>query len=274
MDPSHQIAPPQSTSIGRERRRSPRFGVRVAAKLTDASGHKTLRVASSWTIDLSIGGVKIEWPCCDDCGGYQDGSIHQLCVLKPYDSRMCNSLELSLCLELPDREVINVHGKISYVQRSPETHLENIGIEFTSFEGDGREQLARVLAETRNVLVVDNSVGTLGEQLAWIISGNGQAALYAPDCDKAIELLDCEEVDLIVAGVDEPDLEGPYVMHTLARVAPLTPVILVIPEGAQPPDDPVDCFAMVSQPFSHEQLEMLIEQSLGGEDGQHDHVNA
>jgi len=253
----------RSLPTGRERRRAPRFAVRLGAHVRDASGEKNLSVTETWTVGLSTGGACIEWPRCKPCTGYQVGSIHPLCVLKPFDNRLCSSRELSLCFDLPDGRQIAARGKVVYVLRPQGQPTEQLGIQFTAFDGDGQASLAEALRTAKKVLVVDNGVA-VGDQLTWRISGSGMAAVCAADCDEAVQQIQLDPFDLIVAAVGTPGIEAAYTVGRLRAAAPLVPVILVAAQGAVQPGEHLDCFGVLVEPFSPERLELMIQQALGG----------
>ncbi len=119
-----------------------------------------------------------------------------------------------------------------------------------------------MLRGVKKVLVVDNASG-LVDELTLRVSSVGYAAICATDCEEAARMIVADAPDLVVAGVAAPEMEGPYIINRLHEAAPALPVILVAPEGAQRPENDLNCFEMLCEPYAPVKLETAIDRAVG-----------
>jgi hypothetical protein len=116
-----------------ERRAWQRFPVQIHAKVQYATEMSSAIIFPGTTVNISGGGMCIEWTPCDQCQGYIPGDIHQNCIFSSYNNSRENSNILYISLFLSEEDVINLTARAVFVMKKG-GDKEYIGIAFINLD--------------------------------------------------------------------------------------------------------------------------------------------
>jgi DNA-binding NtrC family response regulator len=117
----------------------------------------------------------------------------------------------------------------------------------------------------KTVLVVDDERGWR-EMIEFNLVGYGYRALTAPDGQAALDILAGEKIDLVLADLRMPGMDGLALVAAIRKAAPALPVVLMTGHGeeerlaktmAEPPP-------LFKKPFSIDDLNRLVHRFVGG----------
>jgi CheY-like chemotaxis protein len=82
--------------------------------------------------DISQKGLSFEFVRCDICTGYEQGTVHPLCLFAKHAKRFQESHTLDFVLSISKNIVIEVQGRIAHVyQWADNPRTEKVGVMFT-----------------------------------------------------------------------------------------------------------------------------------------------
>ena len=125
-----------------EKRRYPRIPVQMTLKVK-VHGRSSAVFCNARIVNISRGGMCLEWTGCATCGGYLTGKIHPECIFSPYDLHADKSYNLMFTVKTPAGEILAFRGKAVYVYRYHEE--EQVGIAFTDMPEDVFDKLAAIV---------------------------------------------------------------------------------------------------------------------------------
>ena len=99
------------------------------------------------TLDLSLGGVRIERPMCELCTSHEEEGLHPECLLSP-ESRKTGD-PIGLTITLPNGDPMKLTGKIAHALLEKNKSREITGVEFSRLEGKQKTILEKILRENR-----------------------------------------------------------------------------------------------------------------------------
>ena len=111
----------------------------------------------------------------------------------------------------------------------------------------------------KQILVVDDET-TLCEVIARVLAEAGFEARCASDGQTALELVEQDGFDLVLADVTMPHLDGIDLVRRLRQRGHLLPIVLmsgVVDSVAQPD------ISFIRKPFELDQIVATVEQALG-----------
>ena len=116
-----------------ERRAWYRYPVQIHMKFFYGQSEKSKIIFPGTTVNISAGGLCIEWTPCETCSGYAPGAIDSNCVFSRYDISRSDSELLYLSLFLSEDDVINFTAKVVFVIKR-EDGTEYIGLSFVDLD--------------------------------------------------------------------------------------------------------------------------------------------
>jgi DNA-binding NtrC family response regulator len=126
--------------------------------------------------------------------------------------------------------------------------------------------------EDRSILVVDDEL-LIRDLLYDFFQGQGWSISVAENGEKALEILDTKEVDILLADIKMPDMDGMELTAEVRKTHPEIPVILMT--GYPSVDSAVAALRekvadYIIKPFNINQLFKVIESQVKAKlDGQH-----
>ncbi len=134
-----------------ERRAWTRYPVQMHLKFCYGDSEKSKIIFPGVAVNISMGGMCVEWTPCEECSGYQAGAIHPNCIFSRYDTKLPESESLLLSLFLSESEVVNLYTKVVFVIRKEDGH-EYLGLSFDEIDIDTKRQVEELI----NQLVATN----------------------------------------------------------------------------------------------------------------------
>ena len=99
-------------------------------------------------LDISTKGMAFEFNRCDVCTGYEEGTVHPLCLFAGNAARFENTEEVDLILNVNTNEILEVRGRIVHVFQWKEKIVsEKVGISFTRISEDARSVIDDYVSE-------------------------------------------------------------------------------------------------------------------------------
>jgi len=96
--------------------------------------------------DISQKGLSFEFVRCDICTGYEQGTVHPLCLFAKHAKRFQESHTLDFVLSISKDIILEVQGRIAHVYQwvdNPRT--EKVGVMFTKISPAGHTIISRYL---------------------------------------------------------------------------------------------------------------------------------
>jgi len=132
-----------------DRRKNLRMPVDILAMEVDVRGLSSAFIYKAHIVNLSRGGVCLEWNNCRECPGYMSGEIHPDCIFSPYDNEKPGSNDLLFYITIPwTGQTIEFKGKAVYTFK--EYGTEKIGIIFTEISKKALELLESIIEATKD----------------------------------------------------------------------------------------------------------------------------
>src|SRR4029078_5786722 len=96
--------------------------------------------------DISQKGLSFEFVRCDICTGYEQGTVHPLCLFAKHAKRFQESQTLDFVLSISKDIILEVQGRIAHVYQwidNPRT--EKVGVMFTKISPAAHTIISRYL---------------------------------------------------------------------------------------------------------------------------------
>lgn len=133
-----------------ERRAWKRYIVQMHMKFVYGGSEQSKVIFPGTTVNLSLGGMCIEWTPCEVCSGYTPGGVAPDCIFARYDMNAPGSEFMVLSLFLAEDDIVNLSAKVVFVIKQPKDG-EYIGLSFTDLD----EYSVNRLADIINMVTVD-----------------------------------------------------------------------------------------------------------------------
>ncbi len=99
--------------------------------------------------DISLKGLSFEFVRCSICTGYEQGTVHPLCLFAKHAKRFQESQQLEFVLSIRKDIVIEVQGRIAHIfQWADNPSTEKVGVMFTRISPDAHRTIQRYLDGT------------------------------------------------------------------------------------------------------------------------------
>jgi CheY-like chemotaxis protein len=96
--------------------------------------------------DISLKGLSFEFIRCDICTGYEQGTVHPLCLFAKHAKRFQESHTLDFVLSIKKDIVIEVQGRIAHIYQWPENpHTEKVGVMLTKISAEAHKIIEQYL---------------------------------------------------------------------------------------------------------------------------------
>ncbi len=96
--------------------------------------------------DISQKGLSFEFVRCDICTGYEQGTVHPLCLFAKHAKRFQESQPLDFVLSITKDVVLEVQGRIAHVyQWADNPSTEKVGVLFTKIAPAGHAMITQYL---------------------------------------------------------------------------------------------------------------------------------
>jgi CheY-like chemotaxis protein len=139
--------PKAATTGGRERRRTNRKAVAWEVSWGKDPTQPGIPLYRNRVANISLWGFAFEFPRCLICTGYEQGTVHPLCLLAPQARRFNDSQPLDFILSISSEVVIEVRGRVAHVYQPPDwPATEIVGIAFEQLSPRAEELLRKHLA--------------------------------------------------------------------------------------------------------------------------------
>jgi CheY-like chemotaxis protein len=97
--------------------------------------------------DISLKGLSFEFVRCSICTGYEQGTVHPLCLFAKHAKRFQESQALDFVLSIRKDIVIEVQGRIAHIfQWSDNPTTEKVGVMFTRISPESHKVIQQYLA--------------------------------------------------------------------------------------------------------------------------------
>jgi len=96
--------------------------------------------------DISLKGLSFEFIRCDICTGYEQGTVHPLCLFAKHAKRFQESHTLDFVLSIKKDIVIEVQGRIAHIYQWPDNpNTEKIGVMLTKISPEAHKIIEQYL---------------------------------------------------------------------------------------------------------------------------------
>lgn len=129
-----------------ERRAWQRYPVQIHMKMSYGANEQSKIIFPGTAINLSLGGMCIEWAPCEACGGYVPGAMSPDCIFSRYSVDDANAEILYISLFLSEKEVINLSCKVVFVIKK-EQNTEYIGLCFVNIDKNTQQMINDIIAK-------------------------------------------------------------------------------------------------------------------------------
>ncbi|HXX95436.1 MAG TPA: response regulator [Planctomycetota bacterium] len=99
--------------------------------------------------DISLKGLSFEFVRCDICTGYEQGTVHPLCLFAKHAKRFQESHTLDFVLSIKKDIVIEVQGRIAHIYQWPDNPgTEKVGVMLTRVSPEAYKIIEQYLEGT------------------------------------------------------------------------------------------------------------------------------
>jgi len=99
--------------------------------------------------DISLKGLSFEFVRCDICTGYEQGTVHPLCLFAKHAKRFQESHTLDFVLSIHKDIVIEVQGRIAHIYQWPDNpSTEKVGVMLTKISPEAHKVIEQYLEGT------------------------------------------------------------------------------------------------------------------------------
>ncbi len=96
--------------------------------------------------DISLKGLSFEFVRCDICTGYEQGTVHPLCLFAKHAKRFQESHALDFVLSIRKDIVLEVQGRIAHVYQWPDNpRTEKVGVMLTRVSPEAHRMIQEYL---------------------------------------------------------------------------------------------------------------------------------
>jgi CheY-like chemotaxis protein len=96
--------------------------------------------------DISLKGLSFEFVRCDICTGYEQGTVHPLCLFAKHAKRFQESHTLDFVLSIRKDIVVEVQGRIAHVYQWPDNpSTEKVGVMLTRVSPEAQRIIEKYL---------------------------------------------------------------------------------------------------------------------------------
>ena len=96
--------------------------------------------------DISLKGLSFEFIRCDICTGYEQGTVHPLCLFAKHAKRFQESHTLDFVLSIKKDIVIEVQGRIAHIYQWPDNpNTEKVGVMLTKISSEAHKIIEQYL---------------------------------------------------------------------------------------------------------------------------------
>lgn len=96
--------------------------------------------------DISLKGLSFEFLRCDICTGYEQGTVHPLCLFAKHAKRFQESHTLDFVLSIKKDIVIEVQGRIAHIYQWPDSpSTEKVGVMLTKISPEAHKVIEQYL---------------------------------------------------------------------------------------------------------------------------------
>jgi CheY-like chemotaxis protein len=96
--------------------------------------------------DISQKGLSFEFARCEICTGYEQGTVHPLCLFAKHAKRFQESQILDFVLSIKKDVVLEVQGRVAHVYQGAENPAsEKVGVMFTRISAEAHDVIQRYL---------------------------------------------------------------------------------------------------------------------------------
>jgi CheY-like chemotaxis protein len=96
--------------------------------------------------DISLKGLSFEFVRCDICTGYEQGTVHPLCLFAKHAKRFQESHTLDFVLSIKKDIVIEVQGRIAHIYQWPDNpNTEKVGVMLTKISPEAHKIIEEYL---------------------------------------------------------------------------------------------------------------------------------
>ncbi|HLF92193.1 MAG TPA: response regulator [Planctomycetota bacterium] len=96
--------------------------------------------------DISLKGLSFEFIRCDICTGYEQGTVHPLCLFAKHAKRFQESHTLDFVLSIKKDIVIEVQGRIAHIYQWPDIpSTEKVGVMLTKISPEAHKVIEQYL---------------------------------------------------------------------------------------------------------------------------------
>ena len=99
--------------------------------------------------DISLKGLSFEFIRCDICTGYEQGTVHPLCLFAKHAKRFQESHTLDFVLSIKKDIVLEVQGRIAHIYQWPDNpNTEKVGVLLTRISDEAHRIIEQYLEGT------------------------------------------------------------------------------------------------------------------------------
>ena len=136
----------EKTGVASERRDSRRKVAGWSLSWGGESQGGLAPVYKTRVYDISQKGLSFEFVRCDICTGYEQGTVHPLCLFAKHAKRFQESQTLDFVLSIRKDIVLEVQGRIAHVfQWADHPGTEKVGVMFTKIAPDAHAVIQQYL---------------------------------------------------------------------------------------------------------------------------------
>ncbi|MFH1707500.1 MAG: PilZ domain-containing protein [Planctomycetota bacterium] len=127
-----------------DRRTWRRFPVQIHMKLYYGASERSWIIFPGTTINISSGGLCVEWTACRQCQGYQPGGVHPACIFADFAYTAPRTTPLDVALFLADEDVVELPAKVVFIMRRGDA-AEYLGLAFVDLGGAARRRVDQIV---------------------------------------------------------------------------------------------------------------------------------
>jgi hypothetical protein len=127
-----------------DRRTWRRFPVQIHMKLYYGTDERSQIIFPGTTVNISSGGLCVEWTACRQCQGYQPGGVHPACIFAGFAYTVPESAPLDVALFLAEEDVVEMPAKVVFIMRHGDAS-EYLGLAFIDMGAAARRRVDQIV---------------------------------------------------------------------------------------------------------------------------------
>jgi hypothetical protein len=139
-----ETGPSREEEEADERRTWQRYPVQMHIKFYYGKSENSKIIFPGTTVNLSMGGMCIEWTPCEQCAGYIPGGVHPDCIFSRYSYAESGSEDLLITLFLSETDEVTVYSRVVFVIKQ-EDGTEYIGASFVNNEPETMKKIEEII---------------------------------------------------------------------------------------------------------------------------------